>query len=174
MSDAGSRIKLNFLLVALAVLVLDQWTKRLAEVQLAGRPPVPVIPGLFDLAYVTNTGVAFGLFPSGGSLIGTVLLTVAGLGALTVVGLYYWRTPATQRLLLTSLALVLGGAIGNLVDRIMKGSVTDFLDVYLGSYHWPTFNVADSAICIGIVLMALETLRPGTDPVSVGEEVAGN
>jgi lipoprotein signal peptidase len=76
-----------------------------------------------------------------------------------VVAVYFWRTPANQKLLLSALALIMGGAVGNLIDRILLHAVTDFLDVYVGSYHWPTFNVADSAITVGIGLLALETLR---------------
>jgi signal peptidase II len=77
-----------------------------------------------------------------------------------VVLIYFWRTPARDRLLLVALALVLGGAIGNLTDRVAGGAVTDFIDFYSGTYHWHTFNVADSAITIGLVLMAWDALRP--------------
>jgi signal peptidase II len=161
--------KLRLLFIALVVLVADQWTKWLAEVWLTGRPPVVVVPGLVDLIFVTNTGVAFGLFPSDGRLFGTLLLTALGLAALGVVSIYYLRTGDEQRLLLASLTMVMGGAVGNLIDRIMKGSVTDFIDVYVGTYHWPTFNVADSAISIGIALMAFETLRPRSTAAAIGE-----
>lgn len=173
MSEAPSTVKARLLFVALTVLVLDQWTKWMAEMWLAGRPPVSVVPGFVDLIFVTNTGVAFGLFPSDGRLAGTLLLTALGLGALGIVSVYYWRTDDEQRLLLTSLAMVMGGAVGNLVDRVMRGSVTDFIDVYVGSYHWPTFNMADSSISVGIVLMALETLRPRST-VGEGAEAVEN
>jgi signal peptidase II len=149
--------KLRYLLVSLAVVVLDQWTKWLVEVHLPHHTTQPVIPGLFNLTHVRNSGVAFGLFASNG---GGWVLTALGLGALIAVGLYFWFTPSRDRVLLAALALVVGGAIGNLIDRVSSGAVTDFLDVYLGAHHWPSFNVADSAISIGILLMAIDSFRP--------------
>lgn len=153
--------KLRYLLVSLAVIVIDQWTKWLVEVHLPHHDSRQVIPGLFNLTHVRNTGVAFGLFASDGSGGGgSWLLTLLGLGALIAVGLYFWYTPSRDRVLLVALALVVGGAVGNLIDRVSSGAVTDFLDVYMGSHHWPSFNVADSAISIGIVLMAIDSFRP--------------
>lgn len=153
--------KLRYLLVSLAVIVLDQWTKWLVEVHLPQHSTRPVIPGLFNLTHVRNTGVAFGLFASDGTGSGGGwLLTLLGLGALVAVGLYFWYTPSRDRVLLVALALVVGGAVGNLIDRVSSGAVTDFLDVYVGFHHWPSFNIADSAISIGIVLMAIDSFRP--------------
>ncbi len=106
-----------------------------------------------------NTGVAFGLFASEGGGNG-LMLTLLGLGALAAVSVYFWFTPTHDRLLLMALALVVGGAIGNLIDRVSSGAVTDFIDVYVGTHHWPSFNIADSAISIGIVLMAIDSFRP--------------
>jgi signal peptidase II len=152
------QLKARLGLVSLAVLVLDQWTKHLAETSLAGRPPLTLVPGVLDLVHVENTGVAFGLFAAGSSTFGVLSLTVLGLVALGLVLYYFLRTPETNRGILFSLALILGGAVGNLVDRVMSGSVTDFIDVYVGTYHWPTFNTADSAITVGIVLLAFDAL----------------
>jgi signal peptidase II len=153
--------KLRYLLVSLAVIVLDQWTKWLVEAYLPHHATQPVVPGFFNLTHVRNSGVAFGLFASDGSGGGGGwLLTVLGLGALVAVGLYFWYTPSRDRVLLVALALVVGGAVGNLIDRVSSGAVTDFLDVYVGLHHWPSFNVADSAISIGIVLMAIDSFRP--------------
>ena len=152
--------KLRYLLVSLAVIVLDQWTKWLVEVHLPHHSTQPVIPGFFNLTHVRNTGVAFGLFASDGGGGGSWLLTLLGLGALVAVGLYFWYTPSRDRVLLAALALVVGGAVGNLIDRVSSGAVTDFLDVFIGLHHWPSFNVADSAISVGIVLMAIDSFRP--------------
>src|SRR3954468_21722118 len=153
--------KLRYLLVSLAVIVLDQWTKWRVEAHLPHHSTRPVIPGLLNLTHVRNTGVAFGLFASdGGGGGGGWLLTLLGLGALIAVGLYFWFTPSRDRVLLVALALVVGGAVGNLIDRVASGAVTDFLDVYIGIPHWPSFNVADSAISVGIVLMAIDSFRP--------------
>ncbi|HVS02098.1 MAG TPA: signal peptidase II [Thermoanaerobaculia bacterium] len=154
------RVKGAFLLLSLVVLVLDQWSKWLVELHLPHLTGQRVIPGLLDFTHVKNTGVAFGLFASHGDLARTLALSAVGLLALAVVVVYFWRTPGQDRLLLAALALVLGGAVGNLVDRVMSGAVTDFVDVYVGTHHWHTFNVADSAITVGLLLMAWDALRP--------------
>lgn len=126
--------------------------------------PLEVIPGFLNFTHVQNTGVAFGMFAANGSGRGTLILTGLGIVALAVVGIYFWRTSTQDRLMLSSLALILGGAVGNLLDRIATGSVTDFIDAYVGTYHWHTFNVADSAITIGICLMAVEIFLAGKKP----------
>jgi len=149
--------KLRYLLVSVGVIVLDQWTKWLVEAHLPHHGTETLLPGL-NLTHVRNTGVAFGLFASDGG--SGWLLTFLGLGALTAVALYFWFAPSRDRWLLVALALVVGGAVGNLIDRVTSGAVTDFIDVYVGSHHWPSFNVADSAISIGIVLMAIDSFRP--------------
>jgi signal peptidase II len=160
LSAAASLQKLRYLFVSLAVLVLDQWTKWLVELHLPHHVAEPIIPGFFNLTHVKNTGVAFGLFAAQGVGGGSWLLTLLGLAALVAVGLYFWFTPSHDRLLLVALALVVGGAVGNLIDRVVTGAVTDFVDLYVGTHHWPAFNVADSAISIGIVLMAIDSFRP--------------
>lgn len=156
--------KSPYLLLALAVLVLDQWSKWGVEHYLAPFGVKSIIPGYLNFIYVRNTGVAFGLFAARGSLAGTIALSALGLFALLVIGLYFRRTPPEQRLLLTSLGLILGGAVGNLLDRVASGAVTDFIDFYVGTWHWHTFNLADSAISVGIALMALEILLPARRP----------
>ncbi|HYO12506.1 MAG TPA: signal peptidase II [Thermoanaerobaculia bacterium] len=162
--------KIRYLLISLAVIVLDQWTKWWVEVNLPHHAAEPVIPGFLNLTHVRNTGVAFGLFASEGAGTSSPFLTVLGLAALTAVGVYFWFTHSRDRLLLTALALVVGGAVGNLVDRISSGAVTDFIDVYVGTWHWPSFNVADSAISVGIVLMAIDSFRPRHREHEGGEE----
>ena len=156
--------KLRYLFLSLGVVVLDQWTKWLIEAHLPHHAAHPLIPGFLNLTHVRNTGVAFGLFASEGRDGGSWLLTLLGLAALTAVGIYFWYAPARDRLLLVALSLVVGGAVGNLIDRVSSGAVTDFVDVYVGTHHWPSFNVADSAISIGIVLMAIDSFRARNDP----------
>ena len=150
--------KNRFLLLSLVVVVADQWSKWLVEEQLPHLASWQVIPGVLDLTHVRNTGVAFGLFAARGNLWGTLALTALGLAAMAIIGLYFHRTPNDERLLLGSLALILGGALGNLIDRLFSGGVTDFIDFYYRSYHFHTFNIADSAITIGISLMALDAV----------------
>ncbi len=150
--------KRTYLFLSLGVLALDQWCKWMVEIHLPHHTSTVAIPGLLNITHVRNTGVAFGLFASTGA--GSAgMLTVLGLLALAAVGLYFWHAPSRDRTLLVALALVVGGAVGNLIDRVSSGAVTDFVDVYFGPHHWPSFNVADSAISIGILLMALDGLR---------------
>ena len=152
--------KLRYLLVSLAVLVVDQWTKWLIELHLPHHSAHPIVPGLVNLTHIRNNGVAFGLFATDGGG-NPWLLTALGLGALAAVLAYFWLASSRDRVLLVALALVVGGALGNLIDRVASGAVTDFIDVFVGTHHWPAFNVADSAISVGIVLMALDSLRSG-------------
>ena len=167
--------KSSYFLISLGILVLDQWTKWQVETHLTPHLPLEVIPGVLNFTHVMNTGVAFGLFATHGSLAATILLTALGLVALVVVCIYFWRTPADEVRLLVSLSLILGGAVGNLADRVAAGAVTDFIDVYFGSYHWHTFNIADSAITIGILLMALDIFlsrdRKVDEVVEAGSDV---
>ena len=150
----------GFLVVSALIVALDQWTKLWIEGALAVHERVEVVPGFFNLVHVRNTGIAFGLFPAGGELGGTLLLAVLGLVALVIVSVYFRSTSDREPLLLLALSLVLGGAVGNLVDRILFRAVTDFLDVYVGAYHWPAFNVADSGVTVGIVLMLAHSFVP--------------
>jgi signal peptidase II len=164
---ADLRAKARFFLISLAVLVLDQWTKQLVETHLSDHASIEVIPGLLNFTHVRNTGVAFGMFATGGNLLGTVVLTLLGLAALVFVGYYFRVVPRHDRQLLIALTLVMGGAVGNLLDRIARGAVTDFVDFYYGTYHWHTFNVADSAISVGIGLMILGTFRRQSDEAAL-------
>lgn len=159
---ANSRNKARFLLIALTILALDQWTKWLVEAHLPEPSSQELIPGWLHLSHVRNTGVAFGLFAAPGANGSAWILAALGLVALVLVGYFFWRAPSGATLLLVALALVLGGALGNLLDRIATGAVTDFIGVYLGSYRWPDFNVADSAISVGIGLMLLDSFRTRT------------
>lgn len=156
--------KLRYLFVSLGIIALDQWTKWLVEIHLPQHTAQSIIPGFLNLTHVRNTGVAFGLFASHGMNGGSWLLTLLGLAALAAVTIYFWLASPHDRLLLVSLALVVGGAIGNLIDRMSSGAVTDFIDVYAGTWHWPSFNVADSAISVGIVLMAIDSFRSRKKP----------
>ena len=169
----GSQRKRAYLLLALGVFVADQWTKWWVEANLTLHRPVEVIPGFLNLTHVENPGVAFGLFSNLDSRVGPILLMVLGFAALAVVGVYYSRIDPDQKLVLAALSLVLGGAVGNLTDRAISGSVTDFIDAYYASYHWHTFNVADSAITIGVLLILVDSFRSQPEPAPEPEADAG-
>jgi signal peptidase II len=152
----ATRRRWAFLILAGVVILLDQASKEVMTVFLAPRRSVTVIPGLFDLTYVRNSGAVFGLFRDLTSPWRGLLLTLVPLVAVGVILALALRTPGERRRPLAALGLILGGAIGNLIDRVRFGSVVDFLDVYIGSLHWPAFNLADSAICIGVSLLLLD------------------
>lgn len=143
--------------IALIVLALDQLSKQWAAAALRGQPDRVLVDGLLRLVYAENPGIAFSFFNSGGEVTRWVLVAVASAAAV-VVALYMARTSVRAVRLQVTLALLFGGITGNLVDRIVLGRVIDFIDVYWGVYHWPTFNVADSAISVGACLLAIELL----------------
>jgi len=145
--------RVHFLILSAAVILLDLWTKSLVLSRIQLHEAIPVIPNFFQLVHVRNTGAAFGLGANASSKIVPILLNAGAIAVFCVVVIYALRSSVTDRLLQTGLHLILGGAIGNLVDRFRFGYVVDFLDVYVGRHHWPAFNVADSAICIGIALL---------------------
>jgi len=152
-----ARGRLPAFVAAIAIFVLDRLTKIWVRQAVSAWDVIPVIPGLFNIIHSENTGMAFSLLADSSAAVrAVVLIGFAGAVLFFVVWLL-WR--AEDQLQRAALSLVLGGASGNLYDRIVHGSVTDFLDFYLGSYHWATFNVADSAISIGAVLIALELFR---------------
>jgi signal peptidase II len=151
--------RLPYVLLVFAVLILDRWTKLLIQKRFDLNESISVIDGFFNITYVRNTGVAFGIFSSISSPAKSVLLSIFTACAAVVVVTYSVRSPARNRLLQIALSLILGGALGNLYDRLAYGYVVDFLELYAGSYHWPSFNVADSAISIGVALLALEIIR---------------
>lgn len=171
---SATRRRLRYLLISLLILVLDQATKWLVEASLTLHESKNIVPGLLNFVYVRNTGVAFGLFPAYGDLKGTLILAGAGLIALTFVVWYFWTTPLEDRALLWALSLIIGGAIGNLLDRLVQGGVTDFIDFNFQGYHWHTFNIADSAITIGISLMVIGTLRGHPKEANAGSQPAGD
>ena len=166
-----------YLLVSLAVLFLDQWTKGLITRTFDVHQTSAVVANLFDITYVRNSGAAFGLFASVDSSLKAVILNAVAVLVFLVVSGYALRTPHRSVRLQVGFALILGGAVGNLLDRVRFGYVVDFLDFSVGGHHWPAFNVADSAICIGVGLLFLDMLRsedgqaspstaaaPGADP----------
>jgi signal peptidase II len=153
-SSTEIKRRVSIAVVVVVVLVLDQFTKALVTAMVLPLNPKVIIPGLFSIVNVKNPGAAFGIL-SGGS----TLLIVITLAALALI-IYLLAT--TKDLLITlALSLIAGGALGNLVDRVLFSEVLDFLDFHLGSYHWPAFNVGDIAITAGVIvyLVAIFTGR---------------
>lgn len=144
---------------ALLVVCLDQATKAWILANMRLYEGFPVIEGFFNIVHVRNPGAAFGFLAGAAPVFRQVFFIAVTIAAIACI-LYYLRsTGEGETLSRVALSLILAGALGNLIDRIRFGEVIDFLDLYLGSYHWPAFNVADSAISVGAVLLALLLLR---------------
>lgn len=146
---------LLFLGLAVLVVVVDQLTKRLAEDRLRDQRSVPVVDDILRLTYVQNRGAAFGLLQDQ-----TTFFVLVGILVIGVIAASYRYLPRSGFMLHLALGLQLGGAVGNLVDRVRQGYVVDFVDFGYRANWWPVFNVADSAIVIGVALLALNALSP--------------
>ncbi|MHB1567491.1 MAG: signal peptidase II [Acidiferrobacter sp.] len=153
----------RYLLLALSVVGLDQWSKAWAVQHLTAGPLR--IDAVLNLALVYNRGAAFGFLSQDSGWQNGFFIAVAT-AIIIAIGIFLVRTPRAPRLMVTALMLVLGGAIGNLIDRIRLGQVIDFIDFHIGHWHWYTFNVADSAITIGAVLLALDAFLARPSPPS--------
>lgn len=172
-SDIKWASRRGYFVIAAAILALDQLSKLIVHFHLADRGAVEVIPGLFSLWYSRNAGGLFGSFREWSGPLRFVLLTLLPTIAVLFIAGFLRRGRIHDRPTLLGLSLILGGATGNLIDRLFRGEVIDFLDVYLsdssvadwfvqrfGTAHWPTFNVADSAIVVGAGLLLIDILRP--------------
>ena len=146
----------RYLVIAVAVTGLDQWSKYEAVRHLADSPVR--LTGFLNLALVFNRGAAFGFLSGQDGWQNIIFIAIAAVIALAIL-VYVWRAPRRIPLTTTALMLVLGGAVGNLIDRVRLGHVIDFIDFHIGSWHWYTFNVADSAITIGALLLAIDAFR---------------
>src|SRR5262250_3357107 len=157
------------LLIAVAIVCLDRITKLAIAKSISLHESIQVLPGFFRITHIENRGAAFGLFadsPSEWKIAGLVLFSVV---ALVIVATLLWKNSHSMTTTGVGLSLILGGAIGNLWDRLVSGHVVDFLLFYIGQYQWPAFNVADSAIVIGAGLLVLEILftkAPAQEKVS--------
>lgn len=143
---------MQFGAVVMVVLVLDQITKAIVLKSIPLYKSISVVPGFFSLTHVHNPGGAFSFMAHNGSPWRHWLFLGAGMVALVLILYFHYQTPRTHPYLALALALVFGGALGNLTDRVRLGEVIDFLDFYVANWHWPTFNVADSAVSVGITI----------------------
>lgn len=149
----------------MAVLALDQVSKQVVLRTIPLHQGFDVIDGFFSLVHVRNRGMAFGLMNRPGLEMGFYLLTAVTFLAVLFLVFWFMRLKAEERKMALSLSLIAGGALGNLLDRFRLGEVIDFLDFYIGSLHWPAFNVADSAITVGTFWLALQLLfQPSAKP----------
>ncbi len=147
----------------IAIVAIDQLTKAIVRAMLPLHESVTVIPGLVDFTHVRNTGAAFGILNAVDFPFKTVVIALVATAALVGVGMYAASLAHHQLVARVGLALIIGGAAGNLFDRVIVGSVVDFVDVYWRGWHFWAFNVADSAISIGVAVMILDMLTPGRD-----------
>ena len=158
------------LAAVILVLAADRATKVMVDTRMAVHESVTVIPGFFDLTYVRNPGGVFGLFRNLDISIRGLLFTIVPITAIVLIAVYALRLPIDRRLTQTSLTLILGGALGNLYDRFQYGYVIDFFDFYWRTHHWPAFNIADSAICVGVAFLIGETLTGADHEQSAAKE----
>ena len=147
-----------YLLIALVVVLLDRWTKHVVAQRISLYSHIQVIPGFFRLTHTENTGAAFSLFADSTAPWKTGLLIAFSVIALAVVSVLLWKNHHAHMVTGVGLSLIMGGALGNLWDRLARGRVIDFLLFYFKRYQWPVFNLADSAIVVGAGLLVVEIL----------------
>lgn len=148
-----------FSVIAVAVVLLDQATKAWIASTMMLHESFPVICGFFNITYVRNPGAAFGFLAGASPMFRSVFFLTVTVAAILLI-LHYFRTSRIEESLqVSALALIMAGAVGNLIDRMRFGEVVDFLDIYIGSHHWPAFNVADSAISVGAAILVVTLLR---------------
>ena len=157
MIDRHAMRKFHFL-IAVSIVFLDRVAKWVIAKEIPLHDSIQVIPDFFRLTHVENRGAAFGLFAESPSEWKIAVLVLFSIVALVIVSALLWRSSHTMTATAVGLSLILGGALGNLWDRLLSGRVVDFLLVYIGPYQWPAFNVADSAIVVGAGLLVFEIL----------------
>jgi signal peptidase II len=144
--------------IAAAVVIVDHLSKLWIMTNFSLHEQQDIIPGFFNLVYVTNTGAAFGFLAGSKTMLRQAFFVAVAIFALIIIVFAYGQLKRQGKIFVYALGFIAGGAIGNLIDRLRSGSVVDFLDFYLGSHHWAAFNAADSAITIGVGLFLLGTL----------------
>ncbi len=154
---------MRLLLLIIGIIVSDQLTKKWVVDSFQLHESREIIPGFFNFTYLTNKGAAFGLLANVDAAWRHWFFIAVAAVALIVLIFAYFKLKDCQRFYGVALAFIAGGAIGNLIDRIRLGSVVDFLDVYVSNHHWPAFNVADSAICVGVAVFILANILEERD-----------
>jgi signal peptidase II len=156
-SQAGIKLS-RLLMISGVVIATDQISKWVIIRSLPMFDAIPVIPGFFNITHIHNPGGAFGFMAAQGPTVRSLLFLVISSLAVTLLAFFYAKTPPSHTWLSVALLLIFGGAVGNMIDRFRFGEVVDFLDFFLGNHHWPAFNVADSAITIGTMILAYHLL----------------
>jgi signal peptidase II len=165
------------LAIAGAVVILDQLTKAWITMAMRIHEGFPVVDGFFNIVHVRNPGAAFGFLAGASPVFRSVFFIAVTAAAILIILQYLRKTRVEELSLVAALALIVAGAVGNLIDRVRFGEVVDFLDVYIGTYHWPAFNVADSAITCGAILLAMILLKrrkDGPERRGSGDSPAGS
>ncbi len=152
-----------FLLIVMATVLLDQATKLHIDASMALHASFPVIDGFFNITYIRNPGAAFGFLAGAPAIFRSFFFLAVTIIAVCLILYYLYKNPARDRLLTISLALILAGALGNMIDRLRFNEVIDFLDFYIGTAHYPAFNVADAAISVGAVILFLAMINQGKE-----------
>ncbi len=159
-SSKGFGWRAAYLFAALGIYLADQASKAWAVRRLRLGDTITVVERFLYFDYATNTGIAFGQLQEGGDFTRWMLVALAAAATVAVI-VYFLRTPRTDDRVLGACALLLAGIAGNLTDRVRLGHVIDFIEVHIGSYQWPTFNIADASICAGAFLLALDIITEG-------------
>lgn len=154
-----SRRWILFSAAAGLIVLIDQIAKYFVHAKMPLHSSIPVIDGFFSLTYIRNPGAAFGFLATAPPAFRAVFFIAVTVAAVLLIVYYVRRYGSEEPQFLIPLSLIMGGALGNLIDRVRFGDVIDFLDVYIGTHHWPAFNVADSAISVGAILLVYEMLR---------------
>ena len=157
-SSLTSQKYIKLACIAGSVVLVDQGTKTIVLKTMPLYDSISIIPGFFNLTHIHNPGGAFGFLAGQSSFLRSIFFLFASSLAICLIFYFYKNTPRTHPFLAAGFALILGGAIGNLIDRIRFGKVVDFLDFFIGNLHWPAFNFADSAITVGIAIFILHLL----------------
>lgn len=171
MTDVRAKVgwRTAYLVASVGIYLADQASKAWAARRLRLGESVTVIERFIYFDYATNDGIAFGQLQESGEF-GRWMLVALASAATVAVFVYFWRTPRTEDRVLGACALLLAGIAGNLTDRVRLGHVIDFIEVHIGSYQWPSFNIADAAICIGAVLLAFDIVTEGRREKVISDE----
>jgi len=154
--------KILYIFLALVFFLIDQFSKKIIESTFILYESKTVINHFFSIIYVHNKGFIFGIFSQSGNTYSTIGISLLSVASLLFITLFFLISRNESKLFAVGFSFVIGGAFGNMLDRVKTGYVIDFLDIYVGTYHWPTFNMADFFICVGVGLLILDIWKTGS------------